>query len=103
MGYYALFYEVVDDFIKRRTPYRNDHLRLAREAHARGDLVLAGALADPADLALLVFRTDSHTIVEDFALTDPYVTHGLVPRWWVRPLTVVVGDEPARDETPWAV
>jgi hypothetical protein len=35
------------------------HLGLVRAAHARGELVLAGALGDPPDGALLVFRADS--------------------------------------------
>ncbi|MGH9676366.1 MAG: YciI-like protein, partial [Candidatus Acidiferrum sp.] len=47
MAYFALFYEMVDDFLARRAAYRDEHLRLAREARARGELVLAGALADP--------------------------------------------------------
>ncbi len=93
MEYYALFYEVVNDFISRRAPYRNEHLCLAHEAHARGQLVLAGALADPADRALLVFRVENPGIVEDFARRDPYVTNGLVVRWQVRPWAVVVGNE----------
>ena len=49
MSYYALFYDVVNDFVARRSAYRDEHLHLAREAYARGELVLAGALADPAD------------------------------------------------------
>ena len=93
MGYYVLFYEVVDNFVARRQVHRNEHLRLVREAHARGELVLAGALAEPADRALLVFHTDSREIVEGFAQRDPYVANGLVLRWQVRPWTVVVGAE----------
>jgi hypothetical protein len=53
MNYFALFYrEVVPDFVSRRAVHRDEHLRLAREAHAHGELVLAGALADPPDGAL---------------------------------------------------
>jgi len=95
MAYFALFYEVVDDFVNRRTPYREEHLKLARDAHARGDLVLAGALAQPADGALLVFRGEQPDIAENFARHDPYVINGLVRQWHVRPWTVVVGNEPA--------
>ncbi len=95
MDFYALFYDVVDDFVSRRMPYRDEHLRLAREAHRLGQLLLAGALSDPADRALLVFRTPDRTVVEDFARNDPYVTHGLVTRWEVRPWAVVVGNEPS--------
>ncbi len=95
MNYYALFYYVVDDFVSRRAPFRDDHLRLAREAHRRGELLLAGAFSDPPDRALLVFRVPERAVVEDFARTDPYVIHGLVTRWEVRSWTVVIGSEPA--------
>jgi uncharacterized protein len=95
MPYYALFYETVDDFISRRTLYRDEHLRLAREAHAHGELLLAGALGDPAG-ALLVFQDDAPASAEAFARNDPYVKNGLVIRWKVRPWAVVVGNEEPR-------
>jgi uncharacterized protein YciI len=95
MNYYALFYYVVDDYVSRRAAYREDHLRLAREAHRRGELLLAGALSDPTDRALLVFRARDSSVVEDFARKDPYVTSGLVTRWEVRSWTVVIGNEPS--------
>lgn len=94
MPYYALFYDVVNDFVARRSAYRDEHLRLAREAHARGELVLAGALADPADGALLVFQGESPTAAEAFARQDPYAKNGLITKWRVRNWTVVVGNEP---------
>ena len=93
MPYYALFYEAVSDFMAQRGAYRNEHLRLAREAHQRGELVLAGALTDPPDGALLVFEGESPAAAEAFARQDPYVTNGLITRWKVRPWTVVVGNE----------
>jgi uncharacterized protein len=91
MKYFALFYTVVDDFVSRRAPYREAHLQLVREAHRRGEVLLAGALTDPTDRALLVFRAADRSVVEDFARNDPYVTSGLVTRWEVRPWAVVVG------------
>jgi uncharacterized protein YciI len=94
MNYFALFYAVVDDFASRRSPYREEHLRLAREAHRRGELLLAGAMADPADRALLVFRAPERSVVEAFARNDPYVLQGLVTRWEVRSWNVVIGNEP---------
>jgi uncharacterized protein YciI len=102
MNYYALFYDVVDHFVSRRSPYRDNHLRLAQEAYHRGELLLAGALSDPVDRALLVFHVPERTVVEDFARNDPYVTNGLVTRWEVRSWTVVIGNESA-DEHPQAV
>ena len=94
MNYYALFYELVDDMVTRRVPFREEHLRLAREARERGELVLAGALANPVDRALLVFHVDDKSKAESFARKDPYVVNGLAKRWEVRPWKVVVGNEP---------
>jgi uncharacterized protein len=93
MGYYALFYRVVDDFVARRAPFRDEHLKLARTALQRGDLLLAGALADPADGALIIFRGDSPEAAKSFAGNDPYVRNGLVKHWEVRSWTVVVGGD----------
>lgn len=93
-SYYALFYdEVSDDFVNWRVPFREEHLRMARESHARGELQLAGALAEPADGALLIFRAESPAVAEEFAKHDPYVRNGLVKRWRVRSWTVVVGNQ----------
>src|SRR6266852_5496427 len=91
MNYYALLYDLVDDMVNRRVPFREEHLRLAREARERGELVLAGALAEPVDRALLV---DDKSKVEAFALKDPYVVNGLAKKWEVRPWNVVVGNDP---------
>jgi uncharacterized protein len=97
MNYYALIYEVEDDYVTRRGEFREQHLRAAREVRERGELVLAGAFAEPVDRALLVFRTDEKSTVEEFARKDPYVVNGLVKKWEVRPWKVVVGQEtPAR-------
>jgi uncharacterized protein YciI len=93
MNYHVLAYDVVDDFVNRRQPLREEHLRLVREAHARGDLVLGGALGDPPDGALLIFRSGSAEVAETFARRDPYVTSGAVTRWRVRPWNVVIGRE----------
>jgi uncharacterized protein YciI len=93
MSFYLLEYVLVDDYLARRASFRDAHLALAREAHARGDLVLAGALAEPPDRAVLVWRTDDRSVIERFAGDDPYVRHGLVVSWTIRPWTVVIGGE----------
>ena len=93
MPYFALFYDTVDDFVSRRTPFREEHLRLANEALARGELLLAGALADSPGGALIIFQCDGPEAAESFAYNDPYVKNGLVTRWKVRPWTVVVVNE----------
>jgi len=91
MPYFALLYEVVDDFVARCAPFRADHLRLAGEAHNRGEIVLAGALTEPADTALIIFQCGDKSVAEDFARRAPCVVNGLVKKWIVRPWTVVVG------------
>jgi uncharacterized protein YciI len=96
MAHFALVYEIVDNFVERRAPFRDAHMRLVHDANARGLLMFAGPLGDPPDGALLVFRADSAAPVEDFARADPYVSEGLVTAWRVRPWNVVVGAEPAR-------
>jgi uncharacterized protein YciI len=91
--YFALFYDTVEDYPARRQPYREEHLALVRAAHARGEVVLAGPLGDPADGALLVFRSASPDLAEAFAIADPYVLNGVITSWRVRPWQVVVGAE----------
>lgn len=89
--HYLLFYDVVPDYAERRLIFRAAHLAHARAAVERGELLLGGALADPIDGAVLLFRADSPTVAEVFASTDPYVTNGLVSCWRVRAWTIVVG------------
>ena len=94
--HYLLMYEsVVPDYAARRTAFRNEHLAAAWAAHARGELVLGGAFADPIDGALLLFKGDSPAVAERFAAADPYVRNGLVTKWRVRKWTTVVGDDAA--------
>ncbi|WP_143961625.1 YciI-like protein [Litoribacter populi] len=90
MNHYVLFYTTIDNYIEKRTPFREEHLRLANEARDRGELILAGALENPADGALLVFKAPSPAIAEQFAENDPYVKNGLITKWFVRPWKVVV-------------
>jgi uncharacterized protein YciI len=90
--HYLLFYEVGEAYIARRAEFRSAHLELAWAASNRGELVLGGALADPADGAILLFKGDSPSVAENFARVDPYVTSGIVKRWHVRQWNTVAGD-----------
>jgi hypothetical protein len=90
--HFLLMYEMADGYVERRAPLRNTHLRLAWEAQERGDLVLAGALAEPADAAVFLFQGDGPEAAKAFAAADPYVANGLVKEWTVRPWTTVVGE-----------
>jgi uncharacterized protein YciI len=87
--HYILFYEVVDNYVERRAQFRAQHLALARQSDERGEMVLAGALEDPVDGALLVFSTQESA--EEFARNDPYVLNGLVTKWRVRKWRTVIG------------
>jgi len=93
--HYVMFYEYSSDYLERRGQFRGEHLRLAWESNARGELQLGGAFADPADGALLIFTCDSTEVPARFAAADPYVQNGLVKRHWVRAWTTVVGRDAA--------
>jgi len=91
--HFLLFYDLADDYLVRRTEFRAAHLELAWQAKERGELVLAGPLAEPVDQAILLFQGDSAEAAERFARQDPYVRHGLVTDWRVRQWSTVVGDQ----------
>jgi uncharacterized protein YciI len=90
--HFLLFYDLAPDYLDRRAEFRAGHLRLAWEAQERGEIVVAGALADPADRAVLMFAGEDKSVAERFAAADPYVLNGLVTRWHVREWTTVIGD-----------
>ena len=89
--HYILFYDVVDNYVERRAPFRALHLAHAKAALDRGELVLGGALADPADGAILVFSGETPGAAEIFAQSDPYVLNGVVTKWRVRKWATVIG------------
>jgi uncharacterized protein YciI len=98
-----LFYDLADDYIQRRGEFREAHLRMAWQSSGRGELVLAGALTNPVDTAVLLFRAASPDVVEEFAKADPYVRNGLVKSWRVREWTTVAGADAATPVRPsWA-
>jgi uncharacterized protein YciI len=98
--HYLLLYELADDYLERRATLRDAHLRLAWESVQRGELLLGGALTEPADRALLFFEADGPEVAESFARVDPYVTEGLVESWSVRRWMTVVGHDAATPVRP---
>ena len=92
MKHFLLFYDVSADYLQKRGEFREAHLRKAWASHAAGALVLGGALTDPVDGAVLLFRAESPRVVEEFAKTDPYVVNGLVTKWRVREWVTVAGE-----------
>ena len=100
MNHYLLMYDLTDDYLARRGEFRGVHLKLAWEAAKRGELVLGGALGEPVDAAVLLFKGESAKVAEDFAKVDPYVTNGLIRSWRVRPWTTVVGEHASNPVKP---
>jgi uncharacterized protein YciI len=79
--------------MERRTQFREEHLKLAKELNERNELILAGAFSDPLDKALLIFKVEDKSVIEDFIKKDPYVKNGLIAKWEIRSWTVVIGKE----------
>jgi uncharacterized protein len=94
MAYFALIYHVAPDYLERRAQYRAEHLAIAREPHARGELLLGGAFQNPSDSALLVWKCADRAPIEAFVAADPYVKNGLVARYEIRDWYVVIADDP---------
>jgi uncharacterized protein YciI len=102
MKHFLLFYDGAPDYLERRPQFRDAHLKHAWAAAERGELIVAGALADPVDGAVLMFAGDDKSVAEDFAKADPYVLNGLVANWRVREWTTVVGELAATPVKPTA-
>lgn len=100
MKHFLLIYEAGLDYVERRPQHRAQHLALAWAAYERGEIIIAGPLADPVDGAVLMFAGEDKSVAEDFARADPYVTSGMVARWHVREWTTVIGDLAATPVTP---
>lgn len=91
MGYYILFYKTSNTYIKDREPFRAAHLAKAKAAQESGILLLGGALENPTDEAMLIFKAKHIKTVETFAKTDPYVINGVVKHWVISPWNIVMG------------
>jgi hypothetical protein len=100
MKHFLLFYQTADDYLDRRPQFRDAHLEKAWASHASGGLVLGGALVDPVDGAVLLFRGEDRSVAEDFARADPYVTNGLIKAWHVREWATVAGGEASNPVRP---
>jgi uncharacterized protein len=92
MSHFLLFYDVSADYLERRAEFRSAHLEKAWASSNRGELVLGGALVNPTDQAVLLFKAESVAVVEAFAKSDPYVLNGLVKSWRVREWLTVAGE-----------
>ncbi len=91
--YYALTYITIPDYAEKKLPFRKLHLKHVMEAKKKGQLLIGGPFTAPDKNALLIFKAENKTIVEDFAKNDPYIINGLVSTWEVNTWTIVVGEE----------
>jgi uncharacterized protein YciI len=91
MTHLMLEYKLSADYLERRGEFRAEHLGLLEGCAQRGELVLGGAVPDPFDKAVMVWREDAAETIEQFVSADPYVRHGLVESWQVRTWNTVVG------------
>ncbi|MUP44640.1 hypothetical protein E0K83_02640 [Gramella sp. BOM4] len=88
---YILFYDLAENYLEERGQYRAEHLGMAKKAAENGELLLGGALDEPADLAILIFKTEAQA--RDFAENDPYVKNGLIKNWKIRKWNAVIGSK----------
>jgi uncharacterized protein YciI len=91
--HFLLFYEYAPDYLARRGEFRMAHFQSAQGALDRGELVLAGALANPADGAVFVWKCEDETPIRAFVEADPYRLNGLVTAWRIREWTTVAGKD----------
>jgi uncharacterized protein len=87
---WLLTYDYVENVVKRRAPHRPAHLAYAGRWRDEGKIVMAGAVGDPPQGALFVFRVADPAEVEAFAEGDPYVAAGIVTGRDVQPWNVVI-------------
>jgi uncharacterized protein YciI len=76
--HHCLFYDYVEDVVRKRAPLRAAHLAHARAWKDDGRIVMAGALGDPPLGALFVFRVEDPAQIEAFVAADPYVAGEIV-------------------------
>jgi len=93
MKHYLLLLEFGETYEARRPEFRNAHLTKAWAAVERGELVLAGALTDPLDTGVILFKGESKEVVERFVKEDPYVNNGLIQSWRIREWATAVGQD----------
>jgi uncharacterized protein YciI len=94
MKHFLLIYDYAPDWMEKRGPVRPAHLELARASADRDELQLGGAApsGDPA-FGLLLFKSETAHIAEEFAQADPYVSQGVVAKWRVCEWITVVGKD----------
>ncbi|MDQ1287365.1 MAG: hypothetical protein QG622_930 [Actinomycetota bacterium] len=88
---FVVIYRYVPDMEHRRAPHRDEHLRWIHELAEQGRMLLAGAVQDPVDSAILVMRaTDLHE-TRRLLIDDPYAKANLITEVVARPIGLAIG------------
>lgn len=88
---YVLAYKSAGDFRVKAQEYRTAHIARLQEFSVRGVLLMAGPLDDPpSGDALGIFTTAE--AAEEFVAGDPFVLHGVVESYSIRPWREVLAD-----------
>jgi uncharacterized protein YciI len=91
MALFVTFYESSADALELIPTHYPGHRARVDEFHARGDLLMVGTFADPIEEgAMAVFRT--REAAEQFVVDDPFVTGGVVSRWYLREWNEVLSE-----------
>ena len=75
---YVMLYEPAPDFMEKAMANYQAHRARLDEFHARGELLMAGPLSEPAGTALGVFTTKE--AADEFVAGDPFVLNGVVAK-----------------------
>jgi len=86
---YVLTYRAVEDFLPLAQQHYPAHAARVQEFAGRGTLLLIGTMDEPMNGdAMGVFTT--REAAEEFVADDPFVVHGVVGEWAVRPWNEVL-------------
>ena len=86
---YVMTYRAVADFMPLAQEHYPAHAARVDEFAGRGELLMVGTFDEPMDGAAMgVFTT--REAAEEFIAGDPFVRHGVVAEWSVRPWNEVL-------------
>jgi len=91
--HFILTYQTVKNFNDRKQRFRSKHLELVKSYYQQRKLIMGGALLEPNDAALLIFKCDGLAEVEAFVEKDIYYQKGLILEYSIRQWSVAIGDE----------
>jgi uncharacterized protein len=89
---FVVIYRYVPDMEHRRLPHREGHLRWLHELAEQGLALLAGAIQDPLDSAVLVVRATDLYEARRLLIDDPYAKANLITEVVTRPIALAIGE-----------